>query len=127
MPTIIEMQRRFYEDRPTMQVRNSDVSFLLSRLYEEVEELKNAPTNHLGLAKHQEQEVVDIVLFGLALLDALMGDADAAIREKISKNSIKYAPSLFVQGIPFELGIATARSEAERTKLDEEFYETKEL
>ena len=64
--------------------RNSDTAFLLARLYEEVEELKNAPTNHLGLEKHQEQEAVDVVLF--------------------------------------ELGIATSRSEAVRTNLDEEFY-----
>lgn len=120
--SIIEMQRNFYRDRPTMCERNSDTAFLLARLYEEVEELKNAPTNHLGLEKHQEQEAVDVVLFALAFLDALMGDAEEAIREKISKNSIKYPPSLFVQGIPFELGIATSRSEAVRTNLDEEFY-----
>lgn len=122
MPSIIEMQRNFYMDRETMGVENSKVPFLLARLYQEVEELKNAPTNHLGLEKHQEQELCDVCLFALAALDALMGDADGAIREKIAKNTIKYFPSLFVQGIPFDLAIATSRSEAERTKLDEEFY-----
>lgn len=120
--SVIEMQRNFYRDRETMYAENSKFPFLLSRLYEEVEELKNAPTNHLGLEKHQEQELCDIILFSLAALDALMGDADEALREKVSKNTIKYPPSLFVQGIPFALGVSTSRSEAERTKLDQEFY-----
>lgn len=126
MPSVIEMQRNFYMDRETMGIENSKVPFLLARLYEEVEELRNAPTNHLGLEKHQEQELVDVILFAMAALDALMGDADLAIREKIAKNTIKYPPSLFVQGIPFELGIAMSRSEAERTGLDGEFYEQAE-
>ena len=121
-PSIIEMQRTFYKDRPTMSEANGDASFLLSRFYQEVEELRNAPTNHLGLEKHQEQELVDCVLFAIAALDSLMGDAEGAIREKIAKNSIKYPPSLFIQGIPFQMGIAVSRSEAERIGLDGEFY-----
>lgn len=126
MASIIEMQRNFYRDRPTMERTNRDPNFVIERLYQEVEELRNAPTNHLGLEKHQEQELVDVVLFAMAALDALMGDAEEAIREKIAKNTIKYPPSLFAQGIPFELGVATSRSEATRTGLDGEFYEQTE-
>lgn len=120
---IVELQRLFYQDRPTMKEANDKFSFLISRLYEEVEELRNAPTNHLGLEKHQEQELVDIILFSVAALDALMGDPETAIREKQAKNNIKYPPSLFQQGIPFILGVQTARNIALETHLDEEFYQ----
>ena len=120
--TILENQRLFYKDRETMKEANSSFPFLLSRLYEEVEELKNAPTNHLGLKKHQEQELVDIILFALTALDSLMGDPEGAIKEKQSKNILKYQPYLFQSGIPFECGVAISRQLAFDNHLDEEFY-----
>lgn len=121
--SIIEMQRNFYRDRPTMCERNSDTAFLLARLYEEVEELKNAPTNHLGLEKHQEQEAVDVVLFALAFLDALMGDAEEAIREKVARNVIKFQPKLFLDSVDYPLGISVSNAEWKRERGDQIFYE----
>ena len=103
--------------------RNSDTAFLLARLYEEVEELKNAPTNHLGLEKHQEQEAVDVVLFALAFLDALMGDAEEAIREKVARNVIKFQPKLFLDSVDYPLGISVSNAEWKRERGDQIFYE----
>lgn len=119
---IFELQEIFYKDRPVMAAANSDINFLIARLLIEADELKNAPTNHLGLEKHQEQEAVDVILFGLAILRVLGINPEEAIREKLAKNMLKYPPKNFLIGVPFDQGVQASRQAAEETGLDLEFY-----
>lgn len=123
-PSISQLQEIFYADRVEMDRANKDIDFIVFRLLQEVEELQNAPTNHLGKEKHQVQEFVDIILFAMAGIRTLGADPDLEVREKMAKNALKYQPQYFVSGLPYETGVRVSKQEAESTHLDDWFYET---
>lgn len=103
---------------------NQDVPFLINRLCEEARELCDPPKEGFSSEKHVEQEVADIILFGMAILRVMNLSLDQVIAEKVARNTVKYPPYLFVPGIPFEEGIRISREEWTKLGGDQEFYAT---
>lgn len=97
-PSSFELLKNFQEDRPVMKEANSDIDFLLTLLFDEVEEVKDVPSDGMTREKYLEQELADVAIFAIQILDILTGDADMAIREKVARNTVKYPAVLFQSG-----------------------------
>lgn len=118
-----EMLRNFTEDRPVMKEANSDVSFLLGLLLQEVTELQEEP-HGMSKEKYLEQELADVAIFAISILHLITGDADAAIREKVGRNTLKYPARLFQEGSYED---ARANSKLQWTEDDnQDFYQEEE-
>lgn len=97
-PNSFEILKNFQADRPVMKEANTNIDFLIYLLLQEVEEVKQEPTDGMTKEKYLEQEVADVAIFAIQILDVLTGDAQMAINEKISRNYLKYPAILFQSG-----------------------------
>lgn len=121
----LELLRLFYEDRPLMSQQNQSVEFLLSLLATEVGEVFQEPDPYMSPEKYLEQELADVLIITWSALQSLMGDAGAAIREKIARNMVKYPAHFFNNGLTYEAAISQAREEWKQISGNEEFYQWK--
>lgn len=121
-PSVFELQRDFYADRPIMLEHNQNVHALLSLLMGEVGEL-----SHEILANGYDPEKIaseasDVALFAHAIIMMLGLDPEQQIREKLARNQAKYPAVVFQSGDYKEARATTSKFYKDRD-MENEFYE----
>lgn len=121
-PDIFQLQKTFYADRPSMDIKNNDVPFLMHRLQLEADELVAEPEEGMDKVDYIENEAVDVILFAMQIIRAIGRDPEEAIRFKLAFNTSKFLPILFDKEVPYDVGYLMSRQNAVETHLKGDFY-----
>lgn len=125
---VLQAQRDFYKDRPTMD-RANNVDFLKRAVAQEAQELNDSPPEYMDEQTYLEQELADVFLFAFALCDQLSGEEDVGafigriVLEKISRNMVKYPAKHFTSGKTYQEAVSLSKLDWSITRGNEEFYE----
>ncbi len=126
-PSPFELAETFKQDRPRMMDANSDVNFTWGLLMGEVDEARDAlrKFNQEGQKDPSElfTELADIILFASDIIYRLGGNTDLELREKVSRNILKYPSSALSNGKSYEEIMPGLKKQWKDSEGDKRFYD----
>lgn len=117
---MMDSQKHWELDRPTMTDRNDDVLFIVSLLAAEVNELGEAVSQ--GDMEDIGQECADVFLFLLQIMSTCGLDLYLEVMEKRAYNMCRYTSGNFSNGLTYEQAVFASREQTKQMMLKDRFY-----